>query len=823
MKSKFKFMCCALMMCLFSLCAAGCKDPSIEIYIANSGEAKVYEVTPGEEVQFEARVENLSEDTIEYLITDGQATITKQGKLKVDEDAIVSSTITVMAQSGDTKSNKITLNVVDLKPDTIDLTGRNRIAKGDRVPFNVTFDPSYATLKDYTLSVVQGGDFAEIDNGDLVIKDNAVEADIVGEVIKVKATLNADNTISDTVDVTVVEKIEAITVTNAILRTYASTAQQYLEVEASNPNGNTITGLNSNYFEYSSSDATVATIDPETGRIVPHGHGTTTITVSADGVQGQASVSVIVVPETIALNGVSTLINTNKVMSYSKVDKLNLDVEMTHSNYICTDKVKYTFKKVDEVGATLAEGDAVAVVTDDGIEFKTTGKVVVTISSDSKIGTSNPSSYEKKMDLVVNVNDGINVDTVDELKAYADIANAGKICNITKDIYLTATENFGVDDELKYKTLEFQGDRTINGNGYVISTADLPLIMESSGGAYNFLEFDPVKHVEGQAITNDPFSVEINDLELIGCTNVNGKYYDDNSINMVMNDGCIGYSYRRGLVVSGTDECDIETQGKDYANLTMSNVTISGFDVGMRLCHVVDGYVTGCSVSNCYSNGIESNQNIIEFNNMNFGQVGAFGIEVTPDDMRGKETANPYGTAGVNYDQTSEVKMTGTIISDNYNNGSSTPYMIQEGYSAIPTIVDGIISYMVNEINKLVPGSSDALANLADSCLYNHGNMLSFYSLIFVNPGDFPQYTQMGNMEEKFCKYTTDSAINIQDVLEEYATALAGSQDYDDYKDYKYIIMDLQQVPLNALNPIAPAGVTVNIGQVVLVNQAYEG
>ena len=48
------------------------------------------------------------EDTIEYLITDGQATITKQGKLKVDEDAIVTSTITVMAQSGDTKSNKIT-------------------------------------------------------------------------------------------------------------------------------------------------------------------------------------------------------------------------------------------------------------------------------------------------------------------------------------------------------------------------------------------------------------------------------------------------------------------------------------------------------------------------------------------------------------------------------------------------------------------------------------------------------------------------------------------------------------------------------------------
>ena len=48
----------------------------------------------------------------------------------------------------------------------------------------------------------------------------------------------------------------------------------------------------------------------------------------------------------------------------------------------------------------------------------------------------------------------------------------------------------------------------------------------------------------------------------------------------------------------------------------------------------------------------------------------------------------------------------------------------------------------------------------------------------------------------------------------------AQNPEYDDYKEFKYIVMDLQEVPLGALIP-GMSG-KVNIGQVVLVNQAYE-
>ena len=170
--------------------------------------------------------------------------------------------------------------------------------------------------------------------------------------------------------------------------------------------------------------------------------------------------------------------------------------------------------------------------------------------------------------------------------------------------------------------------------------------------------------------------------------------------------------------------------------------------------------------------------------------------------------------------------MTGTIVSDNYNNGSATPYMILKGYSAIPTIVDGIISYMVQEITKNAGDQQEALAyaleDFANACLYNHGNMLNFYSLIFVDPTEFTQYRERGNMDEVFCDYQTDSAVNIEVILGQYAAALANGQEYNAHTNYQYIIMDLQQVPLVALNPAAPAGVYVNLGQVVLVNQAYE-
>ena len=825
MKKSIKYLCSIVAICMLTLCFTACgKDPSIELFVSGSDEEKVYEVAPGDTLQFDVNVENLDEDTVTYLVTDGHATITQTGLLTVDEDAIVKSTISVQAESGDVKSNKITLNVIDLKPTTIDLVtvgNRTKIAKGGNVVFDVEYNPTYSTIKDYTLSITQGGDFAELDatTKTLTIKNTAVEEDIVGETIKVKATLNKDTSIADEFEVTVVAagSVHSITAENKTVNTSTS-ATQYVAVSAYNEAGDMLS--DDQDYTYTTNKPEVATIEQATGRIIPHGHGTAEITIStASGKTTKCNVNVIVAPEKIALNNVSSHILDGKVMSYSKVDLLDLDIEMTHTNLTCTDKVKYEFELLDDNLETIASGDQVAVVKDGGIEFKTTGRVLVTISSDSKIGTTNTSKIEKTTQLTVLVNDGFNADSIADLKAYADRANDGKICNITKDINLTASDNFGVESsDHKYSSLIMYGDRVINGNGYVISAENLPKT-EATGSGNEFLKFEH---------NGRPFNVAINDLTLVGNTNVNGTLANTSeSVLRVEDDDLSKVSfgfYRRGILVNGERAENVYNQdtpaAKNYAVTQMNNVNVSGFDVGIRLVHVVDSILSNCEVSNCFSNGIESVQNIIEFNNMTLGQVGAFGIEISSDDMLGMLSPNPTGTAGKNYDQTSKVTMTGSIVSENLSNGVSTTYMA-ENYAAIPQIAQGLISAMVNMLPaELQP----TMQSVAEDCMFNNSTdkMMNLYLLIFVNPQELPNYVEKGNTEGKFAEYGSDSsvgsAINMKDVLMGIITEGAN---YDDYKNYKYIILDLEGVPGEFIHEIL-TGMELNVGQVVLVNQAYE-
>lgn len=823
MKKNIKYLCSIVAICMLTLCFTACgKDPSIELFVSGSDEEKVYEVAPGDTLQFDVNVENLDEDTVTYLVTDGHATITQTGLLTVNEDAIVKSTISVLAESGDVKSNKITLNVIDLKPTTIDLVtvgNRTKIAKGGNVVFDVEFNPAYSTIKDYTLSIIQGGDFAELDatTKTLTIKNTAVEEDIVGETIKVKATLNKDTTITDEFEVTVVAagSVHSITAENKTVNTSTS-ATQYVTVSAYNEAGDMLNEEQD--YTYTTNKPEIATIEQATGRIIPHGHGTAEITINTpSGKTTKCNVNVIVAPEKIALNNVSSHILDSKVMSYSKVDLLDLDIEMTHTNLTCTDKVKYEFELLDDNLETIASGDQVAVVKDGGIEFKTTGRVLVTISSDSKIGTTNTSKIEKTTQLTVLVNDGINADSIADLKAYADRANDGKICNIIKDINLTAADNFGVNADKKYASLVLYGDRVINGNGYVISAADLPKT-EGTGSGNELLYFSH---------NNNPFTVDINDLELIGNTNVNGTLVGTDE-SVIREEGSLKVSYgfyRRGILVNGERAENVFNQdnpaAKNYAVTHMNNVKVSGFDVGIRLVHVVDSIVSNSQVSNCFSNGIESVQNMVEFNNMTFGQVGAFGIEISSDDMLGMLSENPTGTAGKNYNQTSKVTMTGSVSSANFNNGSSTLYM-EENFAAVPMIIQGLINAMVDMLPDA--GLKTAMQNAAESCMFNNltDRQMNMYLLIYVNPQELPNYIQKGNTEGKFAEYGSDSSvgssINMKDVLAGIATEGAA---YDDYKNYQYIILDLEGVPGGMLNPLLD-GKTLNLGQVVLVNQAYE-
>ena len=82
--------------------------------------------------------------------------------------------------------------------------------------------------------------------------------------------------------------------------------------------------------------------------------------------------------------------------------------------------------------------------------------------------------------------------------------------------------------------------------------------------------------------------------------------------------------------------------------------------------------------------------------------------------------------------------------------------------------------------------------------------------MIFVNKTEGMIYDE-GNTTNRFAKYESDveggNTINLTTLL----TTLATDPEYDGYKQYQYLIMDLTTGD--------PLG---NIGQVVLVNEAYD-
>ena len=812
-----------VMLCGFAFLSGGCgKKKTIEIYQPEN----IYEIVPGGELQFNVKLENLNEEDVEYAVEAGDATISETGLLTVDTEAEVSSIISVFAKAGDVKSNVVNINVVDLKPQAITLTGdNNKMAIGGSVNFDVNYTPAYATIKAYSLAIVggTGQEYVQLNNKVLTIKSDVNEDDIIGKTVEVKATLTADTSITSTYTVTIVEagSVDSI-VASTINYNVAKDANKYMQVSAYNGAGYRLdTDLTD--FTFSSSNENIAYVD-NNGKISPKGHGKAVITVTAaNGKTTTCDVFVMVPPTSMEFNNLSALIVDKKEMSYSKVDalKLNVEFEVGSQYKSCATDVNYDFYLLNDELEVVATGDDVATVSDNGIIFKTTGKVKVVVSSNSSLNNNKTSNWEKELELIVNVNEGINIDTVQEFKAYAE-QTENIVANVNADLYLTATDNFGANTN-NYSTLHLYGDRVINGNGYVLSNSRLPLIKTNDDGneGGDMLRFDPIN-------LTTPYSLEIYDFSVIGCGSAQGLYNGElaeHASDLVVNTSNGNYirTYRRGLRIHGGDYENNETNAY-VKKLILSNVEVTGFDAGIRIEHAVDALLTEVRISNCFGNGIESSQNIMTLNNITIGQVGAFAIELTPDDMADKDTTAPHGTAGKNYDQTNQITLTGTIDCNNYNNGASTPYMqaFQYGGYTLVDIVDLIGQGIIGAITDNSTLQSQ-LTTLYNTCAKadkdNNGarESLNLYLLIFVNTteGDFLQYATKGNTEGAFAKYYFDSSlgdmINMQDILVNYATAWADGQTYDGYKQFKYICLDLNTGNL--------AG---NIGQVILVNEAYD-
>ena len=759
------------------------------------------------------------------IITGSEYAKINNGKVTLKADAveseIVGKQVVIKATTRDTKiSDEVTLNVVKATADEIVLSASSDVlVYTNTITLSVQFIPSFASVnEEYELYIAAGSDYVCLDGDVLSIKESTTEEEINGKVVKVGAKVKGNDAVFDEIEITLSErpKVDILVEDKEIVAGQQSVVA--LLPEAYDAEGNLL-DLTVEDFTFISNDETILTVGEHDGKITPVGHGATTITVKYQNSQANCNVYVMVVPESIEFDNLSLSTMTSRKYYYSKNETLAFDLELkTPSQYLSASKaLDYKFELLGEDGSVVKSGDEVATVVNGVITFNVIGSVKVTITTNSSLNDKDMTIYEKSTSIVVDVNDGFNIRSVYDLQAYAQVENKGKAANFLNDLFITKEENFGIDDANRYNTLHFYGDRYLYGNGYVISTKNLELLKSDSNvnDLFTFI-----------GSSEAYYTVEIHDLEVIGITDVNGQY--TGNLEAFKGQTVTNAGFRRAFRIGRNIDYEDCRPVKD---LVISNVKVSGFMIGLRLEHIVDGYVTDINISQCITNGIECNQNIITFNNIYVGQVGAFAIEMVPDDIQ-KIDGQLKGTAGLNYNETPKTTLTGKVESINYNNGKSTPYMNSlqlEGYT-IPEIITMIVTakakaaaqYASELTGMPVEQCLGYLGNLAYQCLFKDADpqqgLMNFFLLIFVDPTSpkFAGYTQ-GNKDNVFGTYQSNeekgNMITIDKVLEDAIKTLAAGGTYDDYESYKYILLDLDLT----------SSYGINLGEIVAVNEAYSG
>lgn len=764
--------------------------------------------------QMRVLVENGNETDVTYEIVSGPATVSANGVVTVAQTAQVGDKIKVVAKLGSVSSNAVELTVVEAVATAITLTpSSTTIAKGQVITFSATYTPSYATTTEYTLSIEGNCDFAEItQQNTLKIKDTAQPQDIDGREIRVKATLTANSAVFNYAFITVSEEP---TVTYLACETVNFVAgkdsSKSIITEAYNWDGTEMT-IDANDLTYAVADENVLTVDA-TGLITAKGHGSTVVTVTYGTVTTECEVNIMVAPERVKFDNLNTYTNSVGSLYFGIGDNNYLDLGVVtekKTGYLSsTTQVSYKFKNLDNDDtqdvATFTQGK--------GINFEQTGRIEVTVISNSSLdGYEVNEANETKKTIIVNVNEGINVYTLTDLRTAAGIANKGKTINVLADLYLTDTDNYGNADN-RYIGLTFEGSKTIQGNGYKVSAERLSVGSELVKGKYSLFHFN-------HGYQNEALSVAIYDWTILGNINVEGKHNGTTDIT----DGTdVKNNFYRAIEISGAELAQYDCKPGQSAlpnaileSAIVKNVTIKGFYTALRYEHAISALAEKVVIGDCYANGIEAIQSHLVIKDVEIGQVGAFAIEVSSDDMRGHKdpTTAVAGTAGRQYNETATIRYEGYFKCNNLNNGAATPYMRALASDLGASITQLLQAATLGLVQELANGDTtvaNGLTTILGQTIMNSNMEVNFSTLVFVNPSEFTQHLTEGNTTNKFCEFSTTEKINMKTLLQ---NCIANSN-YN-FKEKKFIILDLANLDIGV-------GIPVNLGQVILMNQAYQG
>lgn len=683
---------------------SGCdKAPEFKV-ILNEEVSGIVELQPGETYVLYASRDDEKAANYTYAIIEGSdyATINSSGILTVLKSATVGAAIKVQAISDKVKSNIIELKVVKVKE--IELTSNVdgvEVERNQSINLSTKYKGTTTDVSGVTYKITSGSEYATITNNVLTINYDApknASITVMGE-----TSITTTNTLTFNVNVKTVESKFVIMPDYKSIEIDATSSQADKVITVRTLNKDTFADENLTADDYKYqviSGEEYVNVDSH-GVVTSKGHGKAIIRItyeSKDPLIANASADVevtsIMPPEAISLN------ETLEAQKKGQISKLGFGLNSLNNDDKSLDlKIKGTSTKTSNfsnkykiqvyVDGSVDASEGYATFNNDTGMVTFTNNAIghtlrIVVLSDSG------AQRETKTEFTINVNDGINVYDMQQLKSTSYKKNI--TLNLLSDCTLE-----GNSDEIRLSSyaLIYYGNVSIFGNGHKIDFSKV--VNAYTGGNTNYLTITN-KYADGNNVIEGETDVKIYDLELKANNGYNKEYSNSSSPTK----GSFDYAIR----IDGADQTDVfnyisnpsEYKKRYNVYLDMNNIDISGFQSGLRVQYAnsraASGLISGkeSKVSNikivdCLESGIETVASIMTFENVTLGRFGTTAMEVTPD---------LWWTAGSGFNQSQRITLKGTFVSENNNAFDNTYIGANSDLQALPLVVNSIAA----EYNK---------------------------------------------------------------------------------------------------------------------------
>lgn len=713
--------------------------------------------------------------------------------LTIAEDAEPNAEIVVKAKLSDLTnviSNTVTIKVVKPVVSLSVSASSNLVEVGGAVDLSVEVTPADATNIDVQWVIVEGSNFAFINNNRLVVLANTTP----GSLVKVKAV---NGTIeSDVLLFTVYDpKQDELRLVMPFDQVKADINDEQKSILAKVYDGhlNPVTDREIEFIVIEGEDFLDLNVNGYQCDLIPKGHGVAKLRTQIKGtaIFHDMTVNVVVPPIALRLPGVFEE-RPNYVYSVGKSFQMPFTVTTIKDEDVTkvSEDLVYTFTKKDST----APSNEIATVQDGKITFLTTGEIKVTVRSNSG------SKQEVSTQYTFNVNNGVTVTTYEEFKEAVEKPNRvvseelnENLINIVVLEKVINDNRYGYDLVPQYIVNNYQdpmqqdifdvqstqifgnGDYEIIGNNHLINLVDQRVLTPADyeiinqqlpNPAYNVDDLLQFRAVVG-AMT---LKVHIRDLKLKGNCGIDFKQYVGETPRAI---GVHRYAMYLNKSNANNERVAID--------MRLENVSITQFASGLLVRYAYNSLITKCTIDNIFATGLAFMASKVELNDMTFGPCGASAFEFQGDNFNMAPTSK--GPDAQFIDNQKGV-ISGYFNTTNFNDGR-TEYLshYQQTLLQDNTIVD--IIAMNLQRNQAAMNS-----------VMNAKGEILFAGLAFIGVDDNGGFIPNGTEISFPVSYVDYDRMTANDTTN------------------KFITLDLL-VPL-------PQGQT-NVGKVILINLNYQG